>query len=466
MNRTVQCQQLIKALGPLDRCHNSLEMRAAFERLVDFYPRAEIIEHEALKEVNGWRIPPGWNCSHATLTDSKGRLLASKARHPLEVFSYSPAVQGTFTLGELEPHLLSDPNRPEAICFHFRNQYRHWDPVWGFCLPHAIRETFNNDDVFHVDIRSDFDYQAPLTQSHFCHQGKSSETFMFLGHFDHPGQVNDGLSGCVAAYEIIHRLNAQNKNTHYSYCSLASVEIVGSVFYLNDRIIPSENIKEATFLAFSGIDSPLTYQTSFNTNSYIDRIVKHIQSLRANGETKVAEHRELVGNDENVFDSVGYEIPCGTLMRWPFPEYHTNTDDIEHFNPEAFEEVVEFGLQIIDVIESNQLVKPLFSGIPCLSAPEFNLYLSPDTVSGVMNSSASRFTCSSGIKLSAEDQAYIDQNTNLLNPFMNSFIRLADGEHTLLDIAEITNMPFDFVKQYSSLLASKNLVELCFWKPL
>ena len=69
-----------------------------------------------------------------------------------------------------------------------------------------------------------------MIQSDYHHQGQIDDTYLFIGHFDHPSQVNDGLAGCVAAYEIIKRL--KNRKTKYSYRAFASVEIVGSNFYL------------------------------------------------------------------------------------------------------------------------------------------------------------------------------------------------------------------------------------------
>ena len=69
-----------------------------------------------------------------------------------------------------------------------------------------------------------------MKQAQFFHKGKTNKTIVFVGHFDHPNQVNDGLAGCIAAFEAIKRL--QGQKTEYSYLALAAVEIVGSVLFL------------------------------------------------------------------------------------------------------------------------------------------------------------------------------------------------------------------------------------------
>ena len=41
------------------------------------------------------------------------------------------------------------------------------------------------------------------------HYGKIDDSFLFVGHFDHPQMCLDGLVGCLAGHELIHRLKKQ-----------------------------------------------------------------------------------------------------------------------------------------------------------------------------------------------------------------------------------------------------------------
>jgi aminopeptidase-like protein len=447
--------ELLKSLAPLDRCHLGPEMENAYQQLVKYYPGSRLLKYNSKEEVHKWSLPPHWACTRGELIDDNGKVIASRKNHKLELFTYSPPINKTVSLNELQEHLFSDPNRPDAICFHFRNQYRHWEPVWGFSIPHRIREKLTSDTQYHVRIESQISYDQPMIQSDYHHQGELDQTYLFVGHFDHPEQVNDGLAGCIAAYEIIKRL--QNKKTRYSYRALSSVEIVGSVYYLDDPHSGVENVMESLFLGFSGIDSSFIYQQSVKKNSMIDRIVIFFLSFYGAQDKVVFNHRELIGNDENVFDSVGYEIPSGTLMRWPFPQYHTDSDNIDITSEDKLEEVIDFGLRIVDVIENNYYLLATYSGIPSLANPDIDLYLSLDFISNIRNASNNdmeRFQCD----LPEHELKYMENNTQILNQFMQNIVRLSDGKHTILDIAESSKVPFGFVHMYASLMEEKGLV--------
>ncbi len=448
---------LIKELAPLDRCHSGPEMELAYDKLISFYPDARLINYKSEQVVDYWKVPPYWVCKKAILKDENGNVIASKERHNLEVFSYSPAVNLELSLDELQSHLFSDPNRPDAICFHFRNQYRHWEPAWGFSIPHNVRENLSDKINYNVNIESSFDFTKDMIQSDYHHQGKLDDTYLFIGHFDHPSQVNDGLAGCVAAYEIIKRL--KGRQTKYSYRAFASVEIVGSNFYLFNDDKLADDIKEGLFLGFSGIDEPFVYQQSFHKKSNIDRITKYLLSIKYEGTINVYNHREVIGNDENIFDSASYNIPTGTLMRWPFKDYHTDEDNFNNTKKVSIEETIDFSMQIIDILETDMIVEALFSGIPSLANPDVDLYLSLDAVSGVSGSSKenlNKFECD----LREYEREYLKNNTQLLNQFMQNMLRMADGVHTLLDIAETSKIPFNFTAMYASLLEKKGLLKL------
>jgi len=442
----------------MDRCHSGPEMRAAYTLLAEYYQGARLLEYDSNDDVNHWKKPPYWECHSAELTSDDGTVIASYDQHKLSLFSYSPAVDKVVTFDELQKHLFSDPNRRESICFHFRNQYNHWKPLWGFSISHSNREKLNKNSKYRVNIKAEFDNKQPMVQSDYHHQGNKDDTYLFMGHFDHPAQVNDGLAGCIVSYEIIKRL--QGKKTRFSYRAFASVEIVGSAYYLNDLGVDVQKIKEAVFMGFSGIDSPFIYQQSYNKKSLIDRIAIFLIKFYKTTGNQIFNHRELAGNDENLFDSVGYEIPCGTLMRWPFPQYHTDSDSMEITSKSNLEEAIDFGLHIIDIIEKNFYLSLVEPGMPCLSNPDISLYLSPDAVSGTKGNSKKSIN-QFGCVLLDHEKEYIENNTHLLNQFMQNILRMSDGKHTILEVAEKSNMPFGFVYMYANLLKEKGLVEFC-----
>lgn len=446
--------QLIAKLQKLNRCHISDEMQEAYALLASNYPKAEVIQFKN-KKISNWQLPPSWQCISAVLREVNGKIIADINENNLRVFAYSPSIEKTVDFEELDEHLISDPERPDAICFHFRNQYRHWDLQWGFSLKHTERLKLDKRSKYEIKIKSNFKQDCKLTQCVYKHQGYEKESYIFIGHFDHTEQVNDGLAGCIVAYEIIKRLN--DVKTHYTYKAFASVEIVGSMFYLDDVRSESKHIKEGLFFGFSGIESDLVYQTSFKKESKIDRIVRLMMITHKMKTSSIYDHREIIGNDENVFDSPSYGIPTSTLMRWPFPQYHTHKDDLNITSKEKIEEQIQWGLSIVFAIENNYIIKGLYQGIPCLAHPDINLYLNTPRVSNIKTSAGAVVDiCLRG--LDDKEKEYIATYPALLNTFMQKVVRLVDGSNSLLDIAEETKMPFRFVLNYIRQMEDKNLV--------
>lgn len=448
--------ELMEKLAPMDRCHAGPEMEAACRLLAEFYVGAREVRYPCGEKFNHWILPPYWTCRKAELKDPTGRVIASRDKNILSVFCYSPPFQGTVSREELEPHLMSDPSRPEAITFHFRNQYRHWAAEWGFCIPHALRENLPNGD-YGVEIDSDFEWDREMVQVDYLHKGETGEEYMFLGHFDHPFMVNDGLAGCIAAFEAVRRL--KGRKTRFGYRAYATVEIVGAAAYAEHEREVMDVTREALFVGFPGIKEPLVYQTSSDGNGKIDRIIKHILKTRYNREDNIYGFRGIAGNDENALDAVGIDIPTGTLMRWPFPHYHSDSDTMEITSRESMEEVIGILMDVIEAIETDALVTATFRGLPCLANPEINLYLSPPTVSytKVVDNLAHTMTESLS---NDRDKSYLYDNPQLFYKFMVWTIRMADGRNSVLDIAEKTMMPIEFVRRYVEKLEEKGLVSL------
>lgn len=448
---------LIKELAPLDRCHCGPEMEYAYDILTEHYKGSRKLKYQCGENIHHWIIPPYWECKKAILKDSDGNIIADKSRNNLEVFSYSPPYKGDISLKNLDDHLISDPERPDSIIFHFRNQYRHWSPVWGFSIPDKIRRSLK-DELYYVEIESSFDNSKKMIQADFSHSGENEKEFLFMGHFDHPSMVNDGLAGSIAAFEIINRL--KGRKTYNSYRAFASVEIIGSVAYLAKEKNIVKNLNEALFLSFSGINSELSYQQSYKRKSTLDRIVKYLLSFNIKyNEDYIFSHREVVGNDENVFDSVGYEIPTGTLFRTPFPEYHTNKDNISITSNEKIEEMIGFGLKIIDVLENDYFVTANYNGLPCLSNSEIDLYIEPKIMSNLIsNDQLSKIDIDR--RIYSNELNYLEDHQEILNQFMQNVVRMADGHNTIFDICEKSKIPFFFGLAYLKKMEEKKIVSL------
>ena len=165
-------------------------MTRAYELLAGHYD-VELIRFPSGEDCGSWTSPPEWQARTGRLTGPDGEVVADVADHVLHLYPYSPPFSGTVTLDELQPHLMSNPNRPDAIPFFYRNQYRHWDTEWGFAIPHAVRENLKPGD-YTVEIDTAFTPGWMYMAEQVCN-GEHPDSVLMVGHFDHPAMCNDGL---------------------------------------------------------------------------------------------------------------------------------------------------------------------------------------------------------------------------------------------------------------------------------
>lgn len=444
-------RQALSRLCARNRVHVGKDMSAAFRDLAAFYPPSEILGVASGERSGSWVAPPAWEVEGARLTAPDGRVICDWHAQPLSLWCYAPPFRGTLAKAELDAHLVSIPALPERTPYHFRNMYRHWAPEWGFCLPDALRQTLPEGN-YQVDIRTRFE-PGRMEMVEQIHAGEHKDSVLLVGHFDHPFMALDGLAGCLAGHEALSRLGP----TRLTWRMLSVVEIIGSVFYC-ERFAKDRNIREALFVATAGARAPLQYQTSFGGSSALDRAVRHILS-HARPEAEIVPFRKgALGNDEIAFDVAGIDIPCGSLLRGPFVEYHTDADNEAAVDAAHFEESVEIVLRAIGVVENNAVLERRFDGLPCLSAPELDLYLSGLTISHnteTMSASTRRFLDALASGPRAETVAAYDN----LQWLMNVLPAMIDGTTTTLDVAEKSGLPFEAVDVYTSLWQDKGLLE-------
>jgi aminopeptidase-like protein len=439
-------------LAARNRVHAGSDMSKCYAELAELYPGCRRLGVPSGERSGSWTAPPAWEVESARLVAPDGSVIADWHRQPLSLFTYSPAFRGTVDRRTLEQHLFSIPARPDRTPFHFRNQYRHWAPAWGFCLPHRLREQLP-EGSYEVDIRTRFEPGA-LEMVEQLVAGEHPESVLLVGHFDHPYMVLDGLIGCLAGHEVLTRLAAGPRRL--TYRMLSTVEIIGSAFYAERWVKPAQ-VREALFVATAGAEAPICYQTSFRGASAIDRAVTHVLSI-AHPEAEIAPFRRgRLGNDEVAFDVAGVDIPCGSIMRAPFAEYHTDADTAEAVVEQRMEEMIALVLRAINVLEKNAVLERRFAGLPCLSAPELDLYVSGAGMSQTrqeMNAATRRFVAQLPDAARAETMARHDD----LAWLMNILPAMVDGKATTLDVAEKVGLPFEAVDVYTDLWAEKGLL--------
>jgi aminopeptidase-like protein len=343
-------------------------------------PGSQILRYDEPEELKGWQIPPKWDLVKAIIS-CDGKTILDGTDHPLSVIGLSSQFSGEITGGELKKHLhwkthFNEVNK-QAIPFHFRQYYQPWNRDWGFCVNKAFYDKIGDGDTYYIDIQTR-ESKGYLDIIEHTLEGESDLSFVFVAHLDHPGMANDDLAGCAIGIELFKKLSKQ-QNRQYTYKLLIVQEIIGSVFYLeNLKESERKKIKSGLFLEMLGSDGELNLQKSNSYNPLESSIkYKMHQELGASLHKQIYNFRELIGNDEIVFEA--FDIPMSSLSRFPYKEYHTSEDNLSIISDEKLQHSLSFLLAVVKIIECKVFVERKDLGIYALSNPRYNLYVKFET---------------------------------------------------------------------------------------
>jgi aminopeptidase-like protein len=342
-------------------------------------PAATILRYENPSVLKGWMIPPKWNLITATISQND-EILLDASNHPLSVIGLSSSFSGEVSGAELKKHLHYkthfDSIEDDVIPFHFSQFYRPWNRNWGFCVSNVFYKNIKDEEQYVVNIQTE-EKDGYLDVLEYTLPGESDLTIVFVAHLDHPGMANDDLAGCAVGIELFHELAKSKKK--YTYKLLLVQEIIGSVYYLeNLKEEERSKIRAGLFLEMLGTEGELKLQCSNSYNPLESLIVRQFKDKHGNDLSNyVFGFRELIGNDEIVFES--FDIPMSSLSRFPYPEYHTSKDNLSIISEKRLKESLVFLTELCGQFEKTTFVERNDLGIYALSNPEYNLYVKPDS---------------------------------------------------------------------------------------
>lgn len=450
-------KKVLKDLLRLNRHHISPDMDIAIQKLCEKY-KGKIDEHEDDKSLT-WRIPPGYKVIKAELKKSNGEIICSHEMNPMHFWSYSKSFTGKLNYSELKEKILYDPDRPEAILFHFRNQYRFWEPDWGISLTYNQFLSLDKGDEFYVDIKTEF-YDAPLRQF-ITSSPKSSKNLILVSHLDHFYQLNDGLASSVLNNEVALELHGKLENLNL--CSLNSIEIVGSVYFLKKNKLNFSNTICAISTNGLTLEGNFIFQLSGKENSQINKIIFLFHQLYKQ-ESTLEKFREGWGNDEIAFEVPGVKIPCASLHRGPHKTYHSHLDNFSSFSDTSFFESKQLLKDIIMSVDQNYTIKlEKWNELLCLANPDIDLYIEPAKISGIKkNTNIKKLPLCQD--LSNLEIDYLIKNSEKIRNFNNKFQSFLSFNHnsTIVDVAFEFSLPINFIKNFVYELKKKNFISLVY----
>lgn len=368
-----------------------------------------------------WTVPKEWNIRDAYIKAPGGKRVVDFRQCNLHVMNYSSPVHATMPLSELRPHLFTIPEQPEWI--PYRTSY--YQEGWGFCLSHNQMLALE-DGEYEVCVDSTLE-SGSLTYGECYLPGSSTDEVLISAHACHPSLANDNLSGLTVATFLAQALS--EREHHYSYRFLFIPGTIGAITWLAQNRESAGRIRHGLVLTCIGDAGGFHYKKSRRGNAEIDRVAAHI--LRQQSEPSEILEFSPYGYDERQYCSPGFNLPVGCLMRsvWgSFPEYHTSADNLAFIQPLQLAGSLRVCAAISDVLEDNRRYRN--------QSP----YCEPQL--GRRNLYRSTGGEAPGLEISA--RLWV--------------LNLSDGEHSLLDIAERSNIPFSAIRDAAKLLCQSGLL--------
>jgi aminopeptidase-like protein len=298
-------------------------------------------------QVFDWTVPREWSIRDAWIKDSSGCKVVDFQQSNLHVLSYSVPIHARMPLAELRPHLFTLPSKPDLI--PYRTSY--YKEAWGFCLAHSQLEALPEGE-YEVCVDSSL-ADGFLTYGECFLPGEDEREVLLSTHVCHPSLANDNLSGIAVMTWLAQELAARSRR--YSYRFLFIPGTIGSITWLARNEERASRIAHGLVAANLGGPGAFHYKRSRQGNAEIDRVVKAV--LKASGEPFEVEDFVPFGYDERQYCSPGFNLPVGSLTRTPwgrYPEYHTSADDLDFVQPASLAGSLRIYLNVVDVLEGNR----------------------------------------------------------------------------------------------------------------
>lgn len=205
------------------------------------------------------------------------------------------------------------------------------------------------------------------------------------------------------------------RKTRYTYKFIFGPATFGALAWLNQNEADLHRVKHGLVLSCVGDGGGPNYKRSRRGAAEIDRIMGQV--LEASGLAGAKLHDFWpYGYDERQFCSPGFNLPVGLFQRslyGAFPEYHTSADNLDFIRPNHLEQSYNLILSAIEIAERNWT--------PVSTSPK-----------GEPQLGRRGLYANTGGDPNAAQKAMA----------MLWVLNLADGDHSLLDMAERAGLPF------------------------
>ena len=415
-------KELVDRLYPVCRSITGNGLRRTLEIIGGEIPLT-VSEVPTGAQVLDWNVPREWNIREAWVKDASGRKVIDFAEHNLHLVGYSVPVHATMPLAQLREHLHTLPEQPTLI--PYRTSY--YAEAWGFCLRHDVLESLPDGD-YEVFIDSTLE-DGHLSYGEHVIPGELTDEVIFSCHVCHPSLANDNMASVAVAVELAKRLALVKPR--YTYRFIFAPGTIGAITWLARNFDRVDRILGGATLACAGDRGSLTYKRSRRGDAPIDRAVEHV--LRESERPHKVIDFSPYGYDERQYCSPGFNLGVGSLTRTPYagyPEYHTSGDNPDFVTEESMADTLETLWAAVTVLERDRR----YVNLSPYGEPQLGRRGLYDSLGGRSDTKQAQLA-------------------------MLWVLNLSDGDHSLLDVAQRSGLPFATVADAADALRGAGLVK-------
>jgi aminopeptidase-like protein len=411
-------------LFPICRSLTGPGVRQTLDYLGNLLPGLRRLSVPSGYQAFDWTVPNEWSISEAYIEDESGKRIVDFRDNNLHVVGYSVPVDQWLSLEELNKHLYSLPQQPDAIPYITS----YYSERWGFCMTHQQRMALS-EGRYHAVIKSELK-PGQLDYAELVLPGRTDQEVMLSTYVCHPSMANNELSGPVVTAAVARWL-AGLDDRKYTYRIVFIPETIGSIVYLSKNV---GHLKKTVVAGFNvsciGDERCFSYLPSRAGNTISDQAAKHVLK-HMDPEFKQYSWLDR-GSDERQYCAPGVDLPIATIMRSKYaeyPEYHTSLDDLNLVTPKGLYGGALALAKAINAIEHNAVPR-----VTVLCEPQLGKRGLYPTLS------------------TKDTAAQVKAMMNL--------ITYSDGQRSLLDIAELIGEPMEKLVSILGKLCENGLIEL------
>lgn len=397
--------ELACELFPIPRSITGQGFRASLE-ILNKTLGGGILKFHSIKsgtKVFDWIVPDEWNVKEAYIITPKGEKICDFKKHNLHLLNYSEAIDQEIELEELQDHLYSIEEMPDAIPYVTSYYKRRW----GFCLTHNERKKLKKGKYkVYIDAKHDengfldyADFILPSTQN-------SKDEILISTYLCHPSMANNELSGPVVAIFLAKWLLSL-KERRYNYRFVIIPETIGSIVYLSKHLEHlKKHVKAGFVLSCLGDDHAYSLIHTPKENTLSDKVALHTLKNKENFKAFSFLDR---GSDERQYNAPLVNLGIVGVCRTRYGDYdgyHNSKDDLNFISEKGLMGGLQSMQEMILNLEINAVYENTIVCEPNLG--KRGLYHTLSTANDI--------------------------------PLACNFLAYCDGENDIIDIANILNI--------------------------